>query len=197
MTLIKPRKLISGSEGEVEYYPGYLHTAAADDLYSTLLNEDCWLQDSIQMFGKRITPKRLYAFMGDRDFSYTYSQNEHRATPWLAELTPIKDRMNREFDVQLNCCLLNLYKNGTEYMGWHSDNEPEMRSSPLIASLSLGASRKFKLKHRKSQEEVEIMLEHGSLLIMKHPLQDFWKHALPKMLKVKEPRINLTFRTFS
>jgi len=164
------------------------------DLFDRINSEVDWRQDVVVMFGKRITLRRLSAWYGDRPFEYTYSQVSHKALPWTKTLFQLKSEVERLAGEAFNSCLLNFYHDGEDYMGWHSDDEPELDPDSSIASLSLGAERKFSFKHRKKKNSVDVMLPHGSLLVMEPPTQVYWKHTLRKSKRVKEPRVNLTFR---
>jgi len=181
-------------DGEVILYPSFVSDDESLVVFNTLLNEVPWVSDELMMFGKLITTSRKVAWYGDEGKVYTYSGKQKRPLSWSPELTKIKRLVEKATGFEFNSCLLNLYHNGEEGMGWHADNEPELGNQPVIASLSLGATRKFSLKHNTTGEKVDIILESGSLLIMKGKLQHCWKHALPKSQKVKSPRINLTFR---
>jgi alkylated DNA repair dioxygenase AlkB len=154
-----------------------------------------WRQDEVVMFGKRLTLRRLSAWYGDKPFEYIYSKVSHKALPWSRTLTEIKTRVEELTLETYNSCLLNYYHDGEDSMGWHSDDEPELNPSASIASVSLGAERKFAFKHKKSKETVSVFLPDRSLLLMKPPTQENWLHTLRKSRKVDEPRINLTFRT--
>jgi alkylated DNA repair dioxygenase AlkB len=146
------------------------------------------------IFGKRIVTKRMTGWYGEKEFDYTYSKITRKARLWTPELIELKNLVEQKTGLNFNSCLLNLYHTGEEGMSWHSDAEAELGPDPAIASLSLGAERKFVLKNKLSGEKVTVELENGSLLLMKGQTQKNWLHSLPKTKKVKEPRINLTFR---
>ena len=170
---------------------------SAEDLaikFSELLNNIAWQQDQIIMFGKAITTKRKVAFYADQNIDYTYSNVKKKGLSWTPELLKIKSLIETHTGVTYNACLLNLYHNGEEGMGWHSDDEKEIIPNSSIASLSIGAERKFAFKHKTTKETLHLILENGSLLEMKGPIQQYWWHSLPKTKKVQAPRINLTFR---
>ena len=147
------------------------------------------------MFGKTIITKRKVAWYGDQPYEYTYSHVTKSALPWTPALQRIKNKVEEVSCDTYNSCLLNLYHDGSEGMSWHSDDEKELKPEGAIASVSLGAERKFVLKHKQSAEKVEVFLHHGSLLVMKGETQTHWVHRLPPTKKVNTPRINLTFRT--
>jgi alkylated DNA repair dioxygenase AlkB len=156
-----------------------------------------WRHDETVIFGKRIVTSRMVAWYGDHPFEYTYSRITRRALPWPPAVRALKAVAERETGETYNSCLLNLYHNGSEGMGWHSDNEPELKKEGAICSLSFGADRKFSFKHKQTGEKVDILLENGSLLLMKGSTQAHWLHRLPPAKKILTPRINLTFRTIA
>jgi alkylated DNA repair dioxygenase AlkB len=146
------------------------------------------------MFGKEIITKRKVAFYSDPSIAYTYSSRTKIGLPWKETLITLKNMVESITKEKYNACLLNLYHNGEEAMGWHCDNEKEIVANSSIASLSIGASRKFSFKHKVTKETISIQLENGSLLEMKGVIQQHWWHSLPKSKKINESRINLTFR---
>lgn len=159
------------------------------------LNESIfWEQDEVVMFGKRIKTKRMMAWYGDEGVHYKYSGINRFSLPWFDELLLVKKKVELITGSKYNSCLLNRYQNGEEAMGYHADNESDLVRNGSIASLSLGATRKFVFKHNTTKEKIEIILHSGQLIEMKGEIQQYWKHALPKTKKVTEPRINLTFR---
>lgn len=181
-------------DGEVYYLPDFFSKQESEKLFAVLLNEIEWQQDEVMMFGKRIVTQRRMAWYGDENKPYRYSGILRTPKPWTRTLLEIQHLVNSTFQTSLNACLMNLYRNGEEGMGWHSDDEPELGKQPIIVSLSLGAERAFDFKHKDSGDKKRIYLETGSLLLMKGATQKHWKHALPKSKKVLDPRINLTFR---
>lgn len=180
-------------QGEILFKSNFFSHQESDHLFKALRAELPWEQRSIKMFGKSVLQPRLQAWCGDAN--YTYSGLTMRPTPWTPELLFIKSRIESVCDVQFNSVLVNLYRSGEDYMGWHSDNEKELGRNPVIASVSLGASRRFLLKHKSSGKTLEYLLDHGDLFTMGGQLQEYWKHSLPKMRKVNMERINLTFRS--
>ena len=156
-----------------------------------------WKNDESVIFGKHYITRRKTAWYGDRPFNYTYSKIKRTALPWTNELLEIKHVVENNESTKFNSCLLNLYHDGDDGMGWHSDNEKELKKNSVIASVSLGAERKFSFKHKKNKENIDLILGNGSLLVMKEQIQTHWMHQLPKSKKISEPRINLTFRTIS
>lgn len=181
-------------EGEVYYFGSILSAVEADRYFEELFNSIAWKQDEVIIFGKKIVTKRKTAWYGDKEFEYTYSKVTKKARLWTSQLLELKQLVEQETGLEFNSCLLNLYHSGEEGMSWHSDAEAELGEQPAIASLSLGAERKFMLKHKASGEKVSLNLENGSLLLMQGETQRYWVHSLPKTKKVQAPRINLTFR---
>lgn len=165
-----------------------------DGYFEALLRTIDWKNDEVVIFGKRIVTKRETAWYGDKSFEYTYSKITKTALPWTSGLLELKKLCEQISGETYNSCLLNLYHDGSESMGWHSDDEPEIEKESAIASVSLGAERKFSFKHKKDNETVSLLLENGSLLVMKGKTQQNWRHAIPKSMKVTDARINLTFR---
>ena len=182
-------------DGTVNYYGKILDQKQSDRFYQTLLETIEWKNDEAVIFGKKILTKRKVAWYGDENFEYTYSNSTKKAIPWTKELLQLKKMAEEKTGEKFNSCLLNLYHDGSEGMAYHSDGEKDLKKDGAIASLSLGAERKFSFKHKETKEKVELILEHGSLLVMKDETQSFWLHRLPPTKKVFTPRINLTFRT--
>ena len=184
-------------DGEGLYYPKIEFEKEPLEIYSQLLKAIEWKNDSVKLFGKTIITNRKVALFGDEKVSYTYSNQKKITLPWVKELLPIKDIVENITGETFNCCLCNLYHDGKDGMGWHMDNEKVLDSNASIASVSFGAERYFILKHVKNKEKVKLLLENGSLLLMKSPTQEHWLHSLPKSKKINSGRINLTFRTLS
>lgn len=182
-------------DGEVIYYGKLMNTSAANSFYTALLANIHWENDQAVIFGKRIITKRKVAWYGDKQFEYTYSNTTKQALPWTKELLDLKTLCEVSSGETYNSCLLNLYHNGEEGMAWHSDGEKDLIKNGAIASLSFGAERKFAFKHKQSKQVVSLLLEHGSLLVMKGTTQNNWLHRLPPTKKISQARINLTFRT--
>lgn len=182
-------------DGTVNYY-GRLFSQKEADLYLEKLLETIeWRNDEAIIFGKKIITKRKVAWYGEKPFEYTYSNTTKHALPWTKELVELKSILEKETGETFNSCLLNLYHSGDEGMAWHSDAEKDLQKDGAIGSLSFGAERKFGFKHKQTGEKVELILEHGSLLVMKDTTQTHWLHRLPPTKKVTRPRVNLTFRT--
>lgn len=182
-------------DGETIYYGKIFSSQQANSYLNILLNNIAWKNDEAVIFGKHIITKRKVAWYGNNDYDYTYSKISRRALPWTRELLELKTVTEKLAAEQFNSCLLNLYHNGNEGMAWHSDDEKTLSDHASIASLSFGAERKFSFKHKKSGQTISLILESGSLLIMKTGTQPHWLHSLPKSAKIDKPRINLTFRT--
>ncbi len=182
-------------DGTVYYYPNFLSREKGDFFLDNFTNNIAWKQDELIIFGKRITTKRKVAWYADAGIAYKYSGITKSGLPWTDELLALKTIAEAKTGEQFNSCLLNLYHNGTEGMGWHTDAEKELKKDGAIASVSLGADRKFAFKHKPSGQTVNVLLQHGSLLLMKDTTQTHWLHRLPPTAKVAAPRVNLTFRT--
>lgn len=181
-------------DGTVNYYGKILTKEEADYFYLNLLEKIDWKNDEAIIFGKKILTKRKVAWHGDKDFNYTYSKSTKTALPWSEDLYFLKNKIEEKTGEKFNSCLLNLYHDGSEGMAYHSDAEKDLKKNGTIASLTLGAERKFSFKHKTSGERIDLFLEHGSLLIMKDETQTNWLHRLPPTKKIRTPRINLTFR---
>ena len=182
----------------IAMYTDSLIPAEKSELFLLQLSKNIqWKNDESVIFGKHYTTRRKTAWYGDRPFNYTYSKIKRTALPWTNELLEIKHIVENNESTKFNSCLLNFYHDGDDGMGWHADNEKELKKNSVIASVSLGAERKFSFKHKKNKEKIDLMLGNGSLLVMKEQIQNHWMHQLPKSKKVREPRINLTFRTIS
>jgi alkylated DNA repair dioxygenase AlkB len=179
--------------GEVFYFPSFLDRSEADKYLESLTKKIQWQQYTIRIFGKSVLQPRLSAWYGDKD--YAYSGKSLPASGWTNELLELKEKIESFSGKLFNSVLLNLYRNGNDSMGWHRDNEKELGPDPVIASLSLGAERDFKLRDYLTKKEVVTLQPvHGSLILMQGSTQTFWEHSLPKTKKAKEPRLNLTFR---
>lgn len=182
-------------DGTVNYYGRILGHDETQWYYEALLNSVRWKNDEAVIFGKHIVTARKVAWYGDSDYSYTYSGTTKQALVWTKELLALKSIVEKLTGAKFNSCLLNLYHDGNEGMTWHSDDEKSLGKNKTIASVSLGAERKFCFKHKRTPQAASLLLESGSLLVMKDATQTHWLHSLPKSKKAKTPRINLTFRT--
>ncbi|KAF2329564.1 alpha-ketoglutarate-dependent dioxygenase AlkB family protein [Flavobacterium ginsenosidimutans] len=182
-------------DGTVNYYGKCFSRQEADFYRDVLLNTIEWKNDEAVIFGKLILTKRKVAWYGDQEFEYTYSNTTKKALPWTPELLKLKKIIEEKTGETFNSCLLNLYHTGEEGMAWHSDAEKDLKKNGAIGSVSFGAERKFAFKHKESKETVSMILEHGSLLVMKDETQTHWLHRLPPTKTTQKPRVNLTFRT--
>lgn len=182
-------------DGTVNYYGKLLSSKESTHYLAILLSTIDWKNDEAFMFGKHIVTKRKVGWYGDTNFNYTYSKATKQALVWTKELLELKAIIEQKSGEQFNSCLLNLYHSGDESMGWHNDAEKELMKNGAIASLSFGAERKFSFKHKQTQETVSVLLENGSLLMMKDETQTHWLHRLPPTKTILTPRVNLTFRT--
>ncbi len=182
-------------DGEVNYYGTVLSIKEAQEYYQKLLENIQWKNDKAIIFGNLIITKRKVAWYAEKPFEYTYSKTTKLALPWTKELLELKNLVEKTTNETYNSCLLNLYHDGSEGMAWHSDGEKDLKKNGAISSLSFGAERKFSFKHKENKQTISIVLEKGSLLVMKGETQTHWLHRLPPTKKVKTPRINLTFRT--
>ncbi len=182
-------------DADILYYPSFYKQEIANQLFTTIHSETPWQQDPIKIFGKTYLQPRLYAYYSITQKEYSYSGIDlttHSFTPTLLE---IHKKLKDVCKVSFNAVLINLYRHGSDSMGWHSDDEKELGKNPIIASLTLGQERYFNLKHKTDKSlKSKLLLEHGSLLIMKGTTQHFWKHQIAKSTKKLNPRINLTFR---
>ena len=183
------------ADAEIIYYPNFFNKEEADSIFEQLVNEIPWQQDDIKVFGKTHPQPRLTALFGNNGISYSYSNIKMQPHPWNMLLQKIKSKVETVSKTSFTTVLLNQYRNGKDSNGWHADNEKELGTNPIIASLSFGAERTFQLKHNSDLSlKKSIILEHGSLLLMKGTTQHFWKHQIPKTSKPIGSRINLTFR---
>ena len=180
---------------EIIYIPGFLTIEEADYYYEHLFDQVPWKQDPIKIFGKSILQPRLTALYGENGKSYSYSGIVMEPLPFNEELSVLKTKTEEVSLSSFTSCLLNLYRDGSDSNGWHADDEKELGRNPVIASISLGQERIFHLRHKRNKElKHKILLEHGSLLLMKGETQHHWQHQIPKSRRQMNPRINLTFR---
>jgi len=182
------------NDGVAELDPCFIESVEAFSIFSILQSELAWREEYLVIAGRKIKAPRLVCWYGDADAVYRYSGIDHHPLNWTPTLLSLRDRISRFGGWQFNSVLGNYYRNGQDSMGWHADKERELGPTPLIASLSFGAERLFKLRHNKSRLTVDMMLGNGSLLVMSGELQRNWRHCLPKIPELAMPRINLTFR---
>lgn len=188
---------ILAKDGSVHYHPEFTSAEDSAKLIDRLKVSLQWEVDQLIMFGKLVTTRRKVAWIGDRNCAYTYSGIKKQPQAWIPELLFIKSQIEELAQSDFNSCLLNFYHDGADGMGWHSDDEKELDAQSPIASLSLGASRKFAFRHKKDKTTTSLILENGSALIMYPPTQQFWQHALLKTKTSHTSRINLTFRNIN
>ncbi|MFQ3575017.1 MAG: alpha-ketoglutarate-dependent dioxygenase AlkB [Cytophagales bacterium] len=181
-------------DSQIDYYPDFLSSVQAHHFFEVFKESLKWEQGFIQLFGIKPEP-RLSCWYGDSEAVYTYSQKKMFPLPWTTELLELKHEIESQTGQQFNSVLCNLYRDGNDSMGWHSDNEPELGLNPVIASVSLGQVRKFRFKHKSLKRNTHsLSLESGSLLLMSGSTQEYWLHEIPKEPKILGARINLTFR---
>ncbi len=182
-------------DAELVFEPHFLTEKEALALQTGLVETVSWRQDKIQVFGKQHLTPRLSSFYGDLGKTYTYSHIRLETLEWLPALRIVKEKIEQFSQKSFNCVLLNYYRNGQDSMGWHADDEPELGQNPVIASLSLGMTRRFMLKHKKDKTlKYNMLLNSGSLLLMQGSTQHHWLHQIPKTKSFANPRLNLTFR---
>ena len=182
-------------DAEIIYFPNFFNKKEADTIFAQLTTDIPWQQDEIMVYGKNHQQPRLTALFGNEGKPYSYSNIKMQPHPWNLLLQKIKSAVEIVSDTNFTTVLLNLYRDGKDSNGWHADNEKELGINPIIASVSFGTERIFQLKHNTiSNLKQNIVLEHGSLLLMKGTTQHFWKHQIPKTSKTIGSRINLTFR---
>lgn len=181
--------------GEAYYLENFLESKLARQYFIAIRDRISWEQDEFLMYGKKIITNRRVAWYGSKPFDYSYSGITRKAKMWTRELKEIKQLIEIESKDIFNSCLLNLYFDGTDGMGWHSDNEKELLPNATIASVSLGSERKFSFKHKTTKQTISLTLSNGSLLLMKGEIQKHWLHQMPKTKKIIGPRINLTYRS--
>lgn len=191
------RRIGEQLEGAVLHYDGtLLDSGRHASLFASLRSEIPWGTHSIKMFGRVVQSPRLSSWHGDPGATYRYSGLHLEPRAWTPSLLEAKELVESALDREFNSVLANLYRDGDDAMGWHADDEPELGENPSIASLSLGATRRFTLKHRQRAElRLAVELEPGSLLVMSGSTQRDYKHALPRTKRAVGPRINLTFRS--
>lgn len=181
-------------DADLRFAPAWLPADEADALFARLQQAIPWECHRIRMFGREVDSPRLSCWIGDPDAVYVYSRTRFVPHPWPADLRPLRERLSDELGVAFNSVLANLYRDGRDRMGWHSDDEPELGPCPVIASISLGATRRFSLKPKAGGPSRALDLPHGSLLVMAGDTQAAWRHALAGTARPVRPRINLTFR---
>lgn len=179
-------------DADITIEESFFSSEESDFFFRNLIESVNFNQRKVRVFGKYFDEPRLTAWYGEDD--YLYSGNLMEATPWNDYVKQIKDKVEETLNIEFNSCLLNLYRNGNDSVGYHQDNEKKLGLNPIIASVSFGATRKFQIKHISSNRKEDILLRNGSLLVMGGETQSKWKHQIPKEKSVIKPRINLTFR---
>ena len=182
------------SDGSAVLFPDFLCESDADKYFSGLHNNTPWEQNFIRLFGKEVSEPRLSTWHAEADLPYTYSGVPRTPHPWKEPLSSLRTACEAHTGQSFNGALLNLYRTGLDAMGWHSDDEAVNGPNPVIASISLGAERRFDFRHKESREVISVVLPHGSLLVMSGACQTFWLHRIAKTTRQAEPRINVTFR---
>jgi len=183
-------------DGEVEVYASFFSSEESLLLFENLRSQINWKQENMKFYGKEVKVPRLTAWYGDELMKYKYSGIDMKLNPWTADLLKIKQRIENHTSLNFTSVLLNYYRDGNDSVGWHRDNEKVLRVNPVIASLSFGATRKFKFRHIQDHKLVRsIDLTDGMLILMKGETQHYWEHSIPKSSALSKPRINLTFRT--
>ncbi len=184
------------ADAALAFDPAWLAPTRADALFAGLRGQVPWEVHRIRIFGREVDSPRLSCWIGDPEARYRYSGTLFQPHPWPDLLRPVRDRLEEELGAGFNSVLANLYRNGHDAMGWHSDDEPELGPAPVIASLSLGAARRFALRHRDDPaRKLAFELPHGSLLVMSGTTQRCYRHSLPRTARPVGERISLTFRT--
>ena len=184
-------------DAEIYLWLDYFTKKQSDIYLQQFFSTIAWQQEKINLFGKQIELPRLTAWYADPGKTYTYSGIQNKPQPWTSILLEIKQAVERAAKVTFNSVLLNFYRHGRDSMGWHADDEPELGTNPVIASVSFGQTRRFHFRHRtdKKLPKKSILLNSGSLLLMQGPTQHYWQHQVPKTTQPSTPRLNLTFRS--
>ena len=183
------------SDGQLVYWPSFYASATAAAYFTQLAALLDWQSSQVRLFGRTIQEPRLTCWHSDAQVHYRYSGRQLKPKAWLPLLADIRSALAQVTQAPFNSMLGNYYRNGNDYMGWHSDDESSLGDQPVVASFSFGVERPFVLRRRDNhQHKHQIILNSGSLLLMRGQLQHYWQHALPKRRRITEPRINLTFR---
>ncbi len=180
--------------GELYLTKEFYKTKEAQQLFNILRQDLAWQEEKIFIYGQWLKVPRLMCWYGDSNAFYHYSGVNHRALPWPDSLLAIRNKIESTYQCTFNSVMANLYRNGSDSMGCHADDEKELGINPSIASLSLGEERLLKFRHQKSKQGLDVILAHGDLLLMTGETQHHWRHELPKTKKIKMERINLTYR---
>lgn len=191
------KELFQVENGQYIFIPNFFSIEESNYLFSRLDSTISWKQEKMNMYGKEVLFPRLTAWYGDSDRPYSFSGITLTPLPWTEELIQIKKKIETKTSAIFNSVLLNKYRDGSDSISWHTDDEKELGKNPIIASVTFGGTRNFQLRHRDTGEKINLELSHGSLLIMQGELQHFWQHQIPKTKKQVDPRINLTFRVIN
>ena len=189
-----PVRLTEQRDSAITFWPNWLSTSAADNLLSKAIGSVDWRADSIKIVGKTIPIPRLQQWFGEPGTSYTYSNIRLPAVSFPDWMDSLREDVEQQTGTPFNRALVNYYRSGSDSVDWHADDEAELGTEPLIASLSLGVERVFQLRHNESRERISIPLPHGSLLLMGAGIQSHWQHRIAKVANLKESRVNFTFR---
>jgi alkylated DNA repair dioxygenase AlkB len=181
-------------DAELWLWPGWLDPQRSATVMQALQQQLPWQQPELRLFGNSVSIPRQQVWMGDAHCRYRYSGVTFMPEPWHPLVQKLTAWVNQQLNRRFNCVLLNLYQNGSDHMGWHSDDEPELGVAPDIASLSLGQARRFDLKHKFQHYQLNLSLQDGDLLLMQGPCQQYWLHRIPKQAQASSVRLNLTFR---
>lgn len=188
-------QVFSLPDAEIVMYSSFFREGESNRIFADLYETVQWKQEDTFLYGRKVALPRLTAWHGDQGKTYTYSKVTMNPSPWIPILEHIKFKVEEVCDEKFNSALLNLYRDGSDSVAWHSDDEKELGEAPTIASLSFGDTRSFMLRHKfKKDLKLNIKLTHGSLLIMGGKTQHYWQHQIPKTRSLTKPRINLTFR---
>ncbi len=177
-----------------QYYPSFLTVESATELLARLWTELPWQQKAIRIFGRNVMQPRLICWQSDPEVSYSYSGLRMEPAAWHPQLADLRSRLHSELRLDFNSVLINAYRNGSDSMGWHADDEPELGAEPAIASISLGAERNFRWREKATRQTGGLLLQHGSLQVLSGSFQYRYQHSVPKTTRESGLRINLTFR---
>jgi alkylated DNA repair dioxygenase AlkB len=179
---------------ELNLIDAFYDATESESIYQRLLQQQNWPDNRYVVAGRQFILPRLQIWHADQGISYSYSNNLLQTRPWTPLLSEIRTKIEAFLNYRFNSVLVNLYRNGEDYVGWHADNEREMGDQPLIASLTFGADRQFAFRHKKTTEHGQVLLSSGTLVIMQPDFQHHWLHSVPIDKNITAGRINLTFR---
>jgi len=185
---------INLTDGQLRLYPSFIASDESSSALTQIIESTPWRQDDIVIAGQRLPIPRLQCWMGEPEAVYAYSGIELAPVNWSSPVSELRNRLLACTELSFNSVLINYYRDGRDSVAWHADDEPELGPRPIIASISLGAERPFVLRHKRSGERHKLILPHGSLLLMLENTQQHWQHQLPKVSRLDQARINLTFR---